>query len=66
MATVEKDIKENSDKIKAVKRIVRSRAKKLDDKVLAQTPISMGISWKDIEFSHPERCVRIGTLFCKL
>lgn len=63
MATVEKDIKEESAKIKAVKRIVRKRADKLDNKEILQTPISDGPNWKDLKFSHPERCVRIGTLF---
>lgn len=63
MATVENDIKEESEKIKAVKKIVKSRAENLDDKLLKQTPISTGPSWKDLKFGHPERCVRIGTLF---
>ena len=63
MATVEKDIKEESAKIKAVRRIVRKRADNLDDKEILPTPISDGPNWKDLVFSHPERCVRIGTLF---
>lgn len=63
MATVEKDIKEESAKIKAVKRIVRKRADNLDNKEILPTPISDGPNWKDLTFSHPERCVRLGTLF---
>ena len=63
MATVEKDIKEESEKIKAVKKIVKKRVSELEQKVLVQTPLSDGPSWKDLEFSHIERTVRIGTLF---
>lgn len=63
MATVQKDIKEESEKIKAVKNIVRRRANKLEAKDILPTPISGGPNWKDLEFSHPKRCVRIGTLF---
>lgn len=63
MATVEKDIREESAKIKAVRRIVRKRADNLDDREILPTPISDGPNWKDLVFSHPERCVRIGTLF---
>ena len=63
MATVEEDIKQETDKIKGVKRIVRRRADNLSDNDILPTPISDGPNWKDLEFSHPERCVRIGTLF---
>ena len=48
MATVEKDIKEESAKIKAVKRIVRKRADNLDNKEILPTPISDGPNWKDL------------------
>ena len=30
---------------------------------MLQTPVSEGVSWKDLKFSHPERTVRIGTVF---
>ena len=63
MATVKKDITEISDKIIKVKKIVRKRVEQLKEKELLQTPISEGISWKDLNFSHPERTVRIGTVF---
>lgn len=63
MATVEKDIKEESEKIKAVKRIVKKRVDELEMKDLIPTPLSDGPSWKDLEFAYPERTVRIGTLF---
>ena len=64
MATVKKDINEESDQIKAVRKIVKKKAASLDDdKVIIPTPISDGPSWKELDFSHPEKCVRIGTLF---
>ena len=63
MATVKKDIEEVSEKITTVKRIVKKRVEKLQDKRLQETPLSESTSWKDLEFSHPERTVRIGTLF---
>ena len=63
MATVKKDITEVSDKIIKVKKIVKKRAERLKEKELLQTPVSEGVSWKDLKFSHPERTVRIGTVF---
>lgn len=64
MASVKKDIKEESEKIKAVRKIVKTKAASIDDeKIITPTPLSEGPSWKDLEFSHPEKCVRIGTVF---
>ena len=63
MATVEKHIKEESDKIKAVKKIVKRKALELDDSILTPAPLSTGMSWRDLSFSYPERTVRIGTMF---
>ena len=63
MTTVKKDITEVSEKITEVKKIVKKRAEQLKEKELLQTPISEGVSWKDLKFSHPERAVRIGTVF---
>ena len=63
MATVKKDIEEESEKIIKVKRIVKKRAEKLQDKITTPTAISEGVSWKELSFSHPENTVRIGTLF---
>ena len=48
MATVKKDITEVSDKIIKVKKIVKKRAERLKEKELLQTPISEGVSWKDL------------------
>ena len=63
MTSVEKYIKEESAKIKAVKNIVRKRAAKLENVELKETPLSDGPLWNKLKFSHPERCVRIGTMF---
>jgi len=63
MATVDKDINEISDKITKVKHLVKKRVEKLEYKELEETPISEGICWKDIEFSHIDRTVRLATVF---
>ena len=63
MATVEKDINEVSQKITKVKRLVKKRVEELEYKDLEETPIAEDVCWKDIEFSHPENTVRLGTLF---
>lgn len=62
MATVVKDIRENNEKIKRVKKIVKAKADEVEDKELIETPLSKE-DWKSKEFSHPERTIRIGTLF---
>ncbi len=63
MASVEKDIKETSNKIDEVRRIVKQRVEDLEPKDFAQTPISNETSWKDLQFSYPQRTIRLGTLF---
>ena len=63
MPTVHKDIHEQSEKIDAVKRIVREKAQRVDASKLKETPVSEGASWKDLPFSHPERTVRLATAF---
>ena len=64
MATVEQYITENNKRISHIKSLVKEKAEEL---VLIpetqESPISEGISWKDLDFSHPERTVRIGTMF---
>lgn len=62
MAKVEKDIKEESAKISKVKRIVKEKAKDLSKDEPVESPLSDS-SWVDLAFSHPEKIVRIGTLF---
>ena len=63
MANVEKDIKETSSKIDEVRRIVKKRVEDLEYKDFSQTPISTGVSWKDLNFSQPQNTIRLGTLF---
>ena len=63
MATVEKDINEISDKIVKVKKIIKTKSESIQDKKTLPSGISDGIPWKELEFSFPNRTVRIGTLF---
>lgn len=63
MVSVKKDIEEVSDKINKVKKLIRKRVASLEYKDIPETPLSEGVLWKDLSFSHPERIVRLGTLF---
>ena len=63
MATVEKDIREKSAKISKAKKEIKKKAETLSDRIVVPTELSDGTSWKDLDFSHPERTVRIGTVF---
>lgn len=63
MATVHKDITETSEKINAVKKIVKAKASKIDTVDKQFSPLSEGKPWRELEFSHPERTIRLGTLF---
>ena len=63
MTTVKKDILENSDKITQVKKIIKEKADKTEYRKLEQSPISSKPNWRTMQFSHPEREIRIGTLF---
>ena len=54
MATVKKDIEEVSEKINKVKKLVRKRVAQLEYKDIPETPLSQGVPWKDLSFSHPE------------
>ena len=58
MATVKKDIEEVSEKINKVKKLVRKRVAQLEYKDIPETPLSQGVPWKDLSFSHPERVVQ--------
>lgn len=64
MPTVEQYITENSKRISHVKSLVKEKA---EDLILIpdsqETPLSREKSWKDLEFSHPERTIRLGTMF---
>lgn len=64
MATVEKDIKEQSERISHVRGIVKERQEELElFPILVPTPISKGLSWKEKKFTHPERTIRLATMF---
>lgn len=65
MATVLKDIQEKSEQIEHVKTLVKKKAQRLefDKESLRESSISQGVSWKEKKFSHPERVVRIATMF---
>jgi len=63
MPTVYKEINESNNKIARVKKIIKKRAEKIDESEIPQSPISQDTSWKDLVFSHPEKTVRMGTLF---
>ena len=63
MATVEKDIKETSDKIAEVKAIVSKRAKAIKEIEYKEEELSTDKPWKELTFAYPERTVRLGTLF---
>ncbi|MCQ2139262.1 MAG: DNA (cytosine-5-)-methyltransferase [Bacteroidales bacterium] len=63
MATVKKDISESTERIDAVKEIVKDRASKIDSVDRSYSPLSTGKSWRELEFSHPERVIRLGTMF---
>lgn len=64
MATVEQYITESSKRISHIKSVVKEKA---EDLILIPnsqaTPLSRGKYWKDLEFSHPERTIRLGTMF---
>lgn len=63
MATVKKDIEEKTKKISQVRKIIKKKSEKLEQRELKEAPLSTGTCWKDLEFSHPERTIRIGTMF---
>lgn|GEM_PF-978938 len=63
MTTVEREINESNTKIVRVKRIIKKRVEKLISREVQQTPISSNANWKEKKFLHPERNIRIGTLF---
>ncbi len=63
MASTKKDISEETDKIKAVKSIVKKRASEIQFRHLEQAPVSQGPCWRDLSFSNPDSTIRLGTLF---
>ena len=63
MATVEKDIKEQSAKISKARRVIKKKADNLDDRIITPTPLAEGTSWRDLVFSYPEKTIRLATVF---
>ncbi|MCD8287244.1 MAG: DNA (cytosine-5-)-methyltransferase [Porphyromonadaceae bacterium] len=63
MATVVNDITEVSEKIIKVKRLVKNRVDTVVNKKIPQTPLAKTETWKQKPFSHPEKIIRIGSLF---
>ena len=64
MATVEKDIQEKNEKIEQVRQIVQQKADELEMfPMITPSPIAQGVSWRDKEFSQPERTIRLATMF---
>ena len=62
--TVEKYIKETSDRINHVRNIVRTRVDELSlFPLIVPSNISHNIIWKDKQFTHPEWTVRVATMF---
>lgn len=63
MATVEKDIKEVSDKISKVQNLVKKRIENLEYKAIEETPIAEDVDWKTKDFSNPNNTIRLATVF---
>ena len=63
MATVKKAIAEDSEHIRAVKKLVQERASGISSANLQETPLSSGTSWRYLKFNHPDRIVRLATAF---
>lgn len=63
MTTVHKAITEESEHINTVKKIVKDKASKIEKAVLKESHLATGTSWKDLDFSHPERTIRLATAF---
>lgn len=64
MPTVKAYITENTPRISHVKSVVKRQAEILEKRpTTTPTPISNGVSWRDLEFAHPERTIRLATMF---
>lgn len=63
MTTVEKNINEVSDKINNVRKIVQEKYEIIDKNGEADFEKLSDEDWKEKAFSHPERTVRLGTVF---
>lgn len=63
MTAVKKDINETSEKISQIRSIVRQKRDRQTDLLLSQTPTSKKPRWNELPISHPEKTVRIGSVF---
>lgn len=63
MTSVEKQIRENTEKIAKVKEIVKKRKQIVSNKELSENEIDTQENWKEKKFSRPDNTIRIGTLF---
>ena len=64
MPTVQSYIAENTPRISHVRQVVREKAETMDAcQKTVPTPISTGISWRDMEFGFPNRTIRLATMF---
>lgn len=62
MTDVEKSIMETSEQIDKVKKIVKKKSLSLGNAVTVTEELSED-DWRNIEFSFPDRIVRLGTVF---
>lgn len=62
LTDTQKSMYESSEKIEEVKKIVKKRAKKIENTELIPELLSDD-NWKERKFSHSENTVRIGTVF---
>ena len=60
MTEVEKSIREESEKINTVKKIIMER--KVDERTIEQEELALD-EWKHLPFSYPNRTIRLGTVF---
>lgn len=64
MTKIEENINETSEKIDKVKAIVKKRSEKREVENVYQKQEGLSDDdWREKEFSHPERIVRLGTVF---
>ena len=63
MATVSKYIYENNTKIRKARKVANEKLQNLSKNDLKEEDFDTSQSWKDKSFSHPNRVIRLGTLF---
>ena len=62
LTEVEKNIREESDKINTVKKIVKERSSAIDNSKIVPEELST-LDWKSLDFLYPHNTVRLGTVF---